>query len=65
MQKLGKEPGMDAQRGKLTWPAVYGIEQSRKDALAAVTQAVEAMQLFGDKGGFLAELAQKSLVRSH
>lgn len=65
VQRLGKEPGMDAQRGKLTWPAVCGIEQSRKDALSAVAQAVEAMQLFGNKGDFLAELAQKSLVRSH
>lgn len=65
VQRLGKEPGMDAQRGKLTWPAVCGIEQSRKDALSAVAQAVEAMQYFGSKGDFLAELAQKSLVRSH
>ena len=65
VQRLGKETGMDAQRGKLTWPAVCGIEQSRKDALSAVAQAVKAMQLFGSKGDFLAELAQKSLVRSH
>mgnify|MGYP003293539901 FL=1 len=62
---LGKEAGMDAQRGKLTWPAVCGVEQSRKDALEAVSQAVRAMQLFGTKGDFLAELAQKSLVRSN
>ena len=65
VHKLGKETGMDAQRGKLTWPAVCGAEQSRKDALEAVSQAVRAMQLFGTKGDFLAELAQKSLVRSN
>ena len=65
VHKLGKETGMDAQRGKLTWPAVCGVEQSRKDALEAVSQAVRAMQLFGTKGDFLAELAQKSLVRSN
>ncbi len=65
VHKLGKETGMDAQRGKLTWPAVCGVEQSRKDALEAVAQAVNAMQLFGPKGDFLAQLAQKSLVRSN
>jgi geranylgeranyl diphosphate synthase type II len=65
VQRLGKEPGMDAQRGKLTWAAVCGVEQSRRDALSAVAQAVEAMQFFGNKGDFLAELAQKSLVRSY
>ena len=65
VHKLGKETGMDAQRGKLTWPAVCGVEQSRKDALEAVSQAVHAMQFFGTKGDFLAELAQKSLVRSN
>lgn len=65
VHKLGKETGMDAQRGKMTWPAVCGVEQSRQDALDAVTRAVKAMQTFGAKGDFLAELAQKSLVRSN
>ncbi len=65
VHRLGKETGMDAQRGKLTWPAVCGIEQSRIDAMEAVKQAVQAIQLFGTKGDFLAELAQKSLVRSN
>lgn len=65
VRQLGKETGMDAQRGKLTWPAVCGLEQSRQDARDAVAQAVHAMQLFGEKGVFLAELAQKSLVRSN
>ena len=65
VHRLGKETGMDEQRGKLTWPAVCGVEQSRKDALEAVSQAVRAMQIFGEKGSFLAELAQKSLVRSN
>ncbi len=65
VRQLGKETGMDAQRGKLTWPAVCGVEQSRQDARDAVAQAVHAMQFFGEKGLFLAELAQKSLVRSN
>ncbi len=65
VHRLGKETGMDEQRGKLTWPAVCGVEQSRRDALEAVSRAVQAMQIFGEKGSFLAELAQKSLVRTN
>jgi len=60
---LGKETGMDAQRGKMTWPAVCGVEQARLDARAAVNEAVAAMQIFGEQGKKLSNLAQESLVR--
>ena len=60
---LGKETGMDAARGKMTWPAVCGVEQARADAAKAVAEAVEAMKLFGQKGEKLAQLAKKTLVR--
>ena len=62
-QLLGKQTGMDAQRGKMTWPAVCGVEQARKDAQAAVDDAVSAMRLFGRKGEKLSDLARKTLVR--
>ena len=60
---LGKETGMDAQRGKMTWPAVCGVEQAREDARKVVEEAVAAMQVFGSKGEKLSKLAQESLVR--
>lgn len=60
---LGKETGMDAQRGKMTWPAVRGVEQAREDAKTAVEEAVEAMRVFGQRGEKLSKLAQESLVR--
>lgn len=60
---LGKETGMDAQRGKMTWPAVCGIEQARADAKQAVCDAVKAMEIFGEPGKKLAKLAQESLAR--
>jgi len=62
---LGKDTGMDAQRGKMTWPSVCGVEQSAKDAADAVEEAVNAISIFGEKAAFLKEIAQKSLVRSH
>ena len=61
--KLGKETGMDAQRGKLTWPAVCGVEKAREDARAALDEAVDAMRLFGDRSAFLCDLARKTLAR--
>lgn len=61
--KLGKETGMDAQRGKMTWPAVCGVEQARLDAKQALDEAVEAMKLFGEKAAFLSDLALKTLAR--
>ena len=61
--QLGKETGMDAQRGKMTWPAVRGVELAREDAREAVENAVEAMRIFGAKGEKLSNLAQQSLVR--
>lgn len=60
---LGKETGMDAQRGKMTWPAVRGVEQARLDAQNAVDEAVAAMQIFGEPGKKLSKLALESLVR--
>ena len=60
---LGKDTGMDAQRGKMTWPAVRGVEQARADAAEAVRSAMEAMRVFGDRGQKLADLAHESLVR--
>lgn len=63
VQTLGKDVGMDAQRGKMTWPAVYGVQKAREDAQSAVTSAVEAIRHFGDRGGFLADLAAKTLAR--
>lgn len=60
---LGKETGMDAQRGKMTWPAVCGVEQARLDARTAVEEAVNAMKLFGEAGEKLSKLALETLVR--
>lgn len=60
---LGKEIGMDAARGKMTWPVVCGVEQARADAQTAVEEAASAMALFGEKGEKLSELARQTLVR--
>ena len=60
---LGKETGMDAQRGKMTWPSVCGVEQARLDAQKAAQEAADAMQIFGASGEKLSKLALQTLVR--
>lgn len=60
---LGKQTGMDAQRGKMTWPAVRGVQQARLDAREAVDQAVTALSVFGEKAQKLSDLARNTLVR--
>lgn len=64
VRTLGKETGMDAQRGKLTWPAVFGAAQARKDAEQAIESAVTALRPFGEKADFLRCLAKATLVRN-
>ena len=60
---LGKNTGMDAALGKLTWVAVRGVEQTRADAAEHIRLAGEALDSFGEGGAFLRELAQSTLKR--
>ena len=60
---LGKQTGMDAQLGKLTWPAAFGVEQSRRDAESYIRQACEAATVFGENSHWFEKLAEQSLTR--
>ncbi len=60
---LGKNTGMDAALGKLTWVAAVGVEQTRRDAAEHVRQAVESLGIFGETMNFFKDLAQSTLVR--
>ncbi len=60
---MGKRTGMDAQRGKTTWPAVYGVPRSREAAGEYVQKASDALAVFGEKASFLRKLALRTLTR--
>jgi geranylgeranyl pyrophosphate synthase len=60
---LGKRAGKDAVMGKPTWPAQVGEPAARRDAESHTRLAVAALQPFGEKGAFLAALAQHALLR--
>lgn len=43
-EELGKDIGSDKARGKMTWPAVYGIEKTAADAKRLTEDAAAALE---------------------
>src|SRR5215472_3233690 len=61
--KLGKGTGADAWHSKVTFPAVFGLERSRRLAANATQDAAQALAPLGVRGGRLADLAIYLLER--
>jgi geranylgeranyl diphosphate synthase type II len=57
-EQLGKTAGKDLSSDKATWPAVFGIEQSRADADRLIHEAFAAIDSFGAKADGLKAVAQ-------
>ena len=55
--QLGKTAGKDTAADKATWPAVFGIEQSRHDADELIADAFAALAPFGEAAESLKALA--------
>ncbi|HEX5105418.1 MAG TPA: polyprenyl synthetase family protein, partial [Pirellulaceae bacterium] len=62
---LGKRTKKDHDHGKLTFPALLGIEASRRRAEELVAGAIDAVSIFGPKADSLAALAKYVLERDH
>lgn len=60
---LGKNVGMDATLGKLTWPSCVGEAQTRAEAAEHIDEAVKALAIYEEKANFLKGLAQSTLTR--
>jgi geranylgeranyl diphosphate synthase type II len=56
-EALGKTAGKDAQQQKITFPAVYGLETSRRMAEEECARAHQVLGLFGERAARLHELA--------
>lgn len=63
--QLGKTAGKDTASIKATWPAVYGIEQSYKDAEELIADAFAALAPFGPAANPLKSLATYLVERKH
>ena len=64
-EELGKTAGKDTASIKATWPAVYGIDQSLKDANELIADAFEALIPFGEAATPLKSLAAYLVERKH
>ncbi len=61
--ELGKPVGSDEKNKKLTYPAIYGLEVSRKMAADNIKEALEQISIFGVKALPLVSIAQYTLSR--
>ena len=59
--KAGKRVGKDAARGKLTYPGLLGVEESRRKAAELGRQAAAAAEQLGSR--LLVELARYAVTR--
>ena len=63
--QLGKTAGKDLATEKATWPAVYGIEQSRRDAVLLVDEAFAALEPYGSRADGLKAVARYLVDRQN
>jgi geranylgeranyl diphosphate synthase type II len=62
-EALGKTAGKDAAQGKITFPAVYGLDASREMAQEQCRLSHEALAPFGDGAQRLHEIADLIVQR--
>jgi geranylgeranyl diphosphate synthase type II len=62
---LGKTAGKDQATEKATWPAVFGIEQSKRDAAQLVEEAYAALAPFGSRADGLKAIAHYLVDRNN
>ncbi len=62
---MGKRVGKDADRGKLTFPTVVGLDESRARARALAAEAAATVAGFGARAAALDALAHWIVARDH
>jgi len=63
VEDLGKSPGKDAAANKATFPALWGVDESRRRAAASVEEACDALSPLGERAEELIALARSVLTR--
>ncbi len=62
---LGKTAGKDQATEKVTWPAVFGIEESKRHAAQLVEEAFVALQPYGERAEGLKAVAKYLVERKN
>ena len=60
---LGKTAGKDLATEKVTWPAVFGIKQSERDAARLIEEAFAALEPYGERADNLKAVARYLVER--
>jgi geranylgeranyl diphosphate synthase type II len=63
-EQLGKTAGKDAEQEKITFPAVYGLDASKRMAAEERTKAYDALSTFGNRAESLRKLAALIVERT-
>lgn len=63
--QLGKTAGKDQATEKATWPAVYGVEQSLRDAALLIEEAFTALEPYGSRAEGLKSVARYLVERKN
>lgn len=63
-EALGKAVGKDGQQQKATYPALYGVEESRRIAAKLVREACELLEPYGSRAEKLQALAHFLIERN-
>lgn len=64
-EELGKTAGKDLQAQKVTYPSLWGIEESKNQAQQLIAAATAQLELFGDKAIPLIAIAHYITNRTH
>ena len=63
-EQLGKTSGKDVEQGKLTYPALVGVEKSHKILEQLTCEAIATLQDFEQNADVLRRLAMELLNRT-
>ena len=61
---LGKDIGSDVEKKKATYPALYGLDESKKKAERLVEEGITSLKVFGNKADPLREIGRFFLQRT-
>ncbi|MEA5511161.1 farnesyl diphosphate synthase [Crocosphaera sp. UHCC 0190] len=65
LEELGKTAGKDERAQKATYPSIWGIEESQKQAQTLVDEAIAQLTPYGDKAAPLAAIAHFIVTRKN
>jgi geranylgeranyl diphosphate synthase type II len=64
-EQLGKSAGKDDQQQKATYPAIHGVEESRRIASRLVREACDLLEPYGSRAQRLREIAHFLIERNN